>query len=66
MKSPGCAVLFIMAALIMSYAPESVWMGGLVILGIVFLKAVSRALAEGREPPTLSEAIENLFGGKDQ
>ena len=64
MKDSGWAVLVIMAFIIMACAPQLIWMGGIVLIGVAILRRTHRALDEGREPPTITEMIEELFGRK--
>ena len=64
MKDSGWAVLVIMALIVAACAPDIIWMGGLVLIGVAVLKRTHRDLDEGREPPTISEMIEELFGKK--
>jgi len=64
LKDSGWAVLVIMAFIIMACAPQLIWMGGIVLIGVAILRRTHRALDEGREPPTITEMIEELFGRK--
>ncbi len=64
MSDAGWAVLVIMAFIIMACAPSVVWMLGLVLIGVAVLKRTHRDLDEGRDPPSISEMIEDLFGKK--
>ena len=66
MSDAGWAILVFMAVIIMASAPDLIWMGGLVLIGVASLKRTHRALDEGREPPTISEMIEELFSKKDR
>ena len=53
-----------MAIIIMACAPDIIWMGGLILIGVAVLRRTHRDLNEGREPPTISQMIEELFGQK--
>ena len=66
MSDAGWAVLVIMAFIIMACAPDLIWMGGLILLGVAVLKRTHRDLDAGREPPTISQMIEDLFSRRDR
>ena len=57
-------MLVIMAFIIMACAPQLIWMGGIVLIGVAILRRTHRTLDEGREPPTISQMIEELFRKK--
>ena len=61
MKNSGWAVLVTMAIIIMACAPDLIWMGGLVLIGVWAIRATKRALDRGEDPPGLVRMIEDLF-----
>ena len=63
MKNTGWTVLFVMAVTIASCAPDIVWLGGLVLLGVWVIASTKNDLNEGREPRGIVKLIEDLFSG---
>ena len=61
MSDSGWAILVIMAIIIMSWAPDLIWMGGLILIGVWAINSTKRALDRGEDPPGLVELIEDLF-----
>ena len=61
MSDAGWAILMIMAFIIMAYAPDLIWMGGLILIGVWAIRATKRALDRGEDPPGLVQMIEDLF-----
>lgn len=61
MSDNGWAVLFVMAFLIMSSAPEALSLGLLVLIGCWIIGGTRRALRRGEDPRTISRMVDDLF-----